>query len=233
MTAGRILVGSFGPPQFDRDSGSRRVMDLLDLLIEQRWNVTFVSANGLRIPRYAQALQRRGIHVVDGETQSIADLVITGCFDVALLVSWPVAELYLPVLRKLSPDTRVIVDSLDLQFLRDSRRVFQSVSGMGMLDEEFGRQLVAELNTYVAADAVLTVSSKETALLEDMSGNVATGCVVPDIENVPDSDVGVENRAGMLFVGSFRHMPNVYAVEHLCREIVPRLDPPLLAAHPI
>jgi len=91
MTAGRILVGSFGPPQFDRDSGSRRVMDLLDLLIEQRWNVTFASANGLRIPRYAQALQRRGIHVVDGETQSIADLVITGGFDVALLVSWPVA----------------------------------------------------------------------------------------------------------------------------------------------
>jgi glycosyltransferase involved in cell wall biosynthesis len=233
MSTGRILVGSFGPPQFDRDSGSRRVLDLLDLLIEQRWNVTFASANGLRIPRYAHALQRRGIHVVDGETQSVADLVITGGFDIALLVSWPVAELYLPLLRRLSPDTRVIVDSLDLQFLRDSRRVFQSVSGMGLLDEEFGRQLVAELNTYVAADAVLTVSDKEATLLADVSGNAATGRVVPDIENVPDSEVGVADRAGMLFVGSFRHMPNVYAVEHLCREIVPRLDPQLLAEHPI
>jgi hypothetical protein len=77
------------------------------------------------------------------------------------------------------------------------------------------------------------VSEKEAALLADVSGNAATGCVVPDIENVPDSEVGVTDRAGMLFVGSFRHMPNVYAVEHLCREIVPRLDPQLLAAHPI
>ncbi len=233
MTGGRILVGSFGPPQFDRDSGSRRVMDLLELLVEQRWHVTFVSANGLRKPRYAQALQRQGIHVVDGETQSVGDLVITGRFDVALLVSWPVGELYLPVLRKLSPETRVIVDSLDLQFLRDARRVFQSVSGMGVLDEEFGRQLVAELNTYVAADAVLTVSEKEAELLEDVSGKAATGCVIPDIESVPDIEVGLQDRAGMLFVGSFRHMPNVYAVEHLCREIVPRLSPELLGDHPI
>jgi glycosyltransferase involved in cell wall biosynthesis len=233
MTAGRILVGSFGPPQFDRDSGSRRVMDLLELLVEQRWHVTFVSANGLRKPRYAQALRRRGIHVVDGETQSVGDLVITGRFDIALLVSWPVGELYLPLLRKFSPETRVVVDSLDLQFLRDSRRVFQGVSGTGVLDDEFGRQLVAELNTYVAADAVLTVSEKEAALLEDVSGGAATGCVIPDIENVPDSEVDVHDRTGMLFVGSFRHMPNVGAVEYLCREIVPRLGPQLLADHPI
>ena len=117
MTGRKILVCSFGAPQFDRDSGSRRVMDLLELLVEQHWHVTFVSANGLRKPRYAEALQRRGIHVVDGETQSVEDLVLTGRFDLALLVSWPVGELYLPMLRRLSPETRVIVDSLDLQFL--------------------------------------------------------------------------------------------------------------------
>ena len=105
--------------------------------------------------------------------------------------------------------------------------------GTGALDEEFGRQLVAELNTYVAADAVLTVSEKEAALLEDVSGKAATGRVIPDIESVPDDDVGLRDRSGMLFVGSFRHMPNVYAVEHLCREIVPRLRPELLIDHPI
>ena len=32
-----------------------------------------------------------------------------------------------------------------------------------MVDDEFGRQLVAELNVYVAADAVLTVSEKEAS----------------------------------------------------------------------
>src|SRR4029077_18417684 len=74
---------------------------------------------------------------------------------------------------------------------------------------------------------------KEAALVEDVSGSAATGCVIPDIENVPEFDVGVDDRAGVLFVGSFRHMPNSFAVEYLCRTIVPRLDPELLAAHPI
>src|SRR5262249_10584399 len=34
-------------------------------------------------------------------------------------------------------------------------------------------------------------------------------------------------------VGNFRHAPNVGAVEFLCREIIPRVDPALLAEHPL
>ncbi len=37
----------------------------------------------------------------------------------------------------------------------------------------------------------------------------------------------------MVFVGNFRHLPNVEAVEHLCHAVVPRLDPDLLAQHPV
>jgi hypothetical protein len=40
-------------------------------------------------------------------------------------------------------------------------------------------------------------------------------------------------RRGILFVGNFRHPPNSEAVEYLCQEIVPRLDPALLAEHPV
>ena len=37
----------------------------------------------------------------------------------------------------------------------------------------------------------------------------------------------------MFFVGNFRHLPNGEAVEYLCRDVLPRLDPDLLAAHPL
>lgn len=37
----------------------------------------------------------------------------------------------------------------------------------------------------------------------------------------------------MLSVGSFQHLPNVGAVEYLCKEILPRLDPSLVAEHPV
>ena len=36
-----------------------------------------------------------------------------------------------------------------------------------------------------------------------------------------------------MFVGNFRHLPNIEAVGYLCREILPRLDAELLAAHPV
>ena len=50
---------------------------------------------------------------------------------------------------------------------------------------------------------------------------------------VPRSAVPFDERQGMLFVGNFRHLPNGEAVEYLCREILPRLDPDLLAEHPL
>jgi glycosyltransferase involved in cell wall biosynthesis len=231
--ARRALVASHAPPLFDRDSGSRRVMDLIELLVEDGWHVTFVSTNGIRHPRYATELQRRGVHVVNGQEDGVEDLLVVGGFDLALLVSWPVAELYLPLVRTLSPQTRVVVDTVDLQFLRDARRVFQAVGHARLLDDEFGRQFVAELNTYAAADAVLTVSLKEAAVVADITGRNTLAHVVPDIEDEPKRSVRLAARSGMLFVGSFRHTPNVHAVEYLCREIVPRLDPQLLALHPL
>src|ERR1700722_13913390 len=101
----RALVGSFAPPLFDRDSGSRRGMDLIELLIEDDWRVTFVAANRLRIPPYVRAPEERGVHVVDGTLHRVDDLVLTGQFGLAILVSWPVAEFYLHLLRRLSPET--------------------------------------------------------------------------------------------------------------------------------
>jgi hypothetical protein len=40
-------------------------------------------------------------------------------------------------------------------------------------------------------------------------------------------------RKGVLFVGNFRHPPNVDAAEYLCKDILPRLDPVLLTEHPV
>src|SRR4030095_6933815 len=43
----------------------------------------------------------------------------------------------------------------------------------------------------------------------------------------------LRDRAGIVFVGSFRHLPNVDALEFFCSDIVPLLDDELLDRHPI
>ena len=45
--------------------------------------------------------------------------------------------------------------------------------------------------------------------------------------------IPLEERRGMYFVGNFRHLPNREAVEHLCNDVLPLLDPDLLARHPL
>ena len=234
MTQRRILVCSYAPPQFDRDSGSRRLSQFMELLIEAGWSVTFLSY--LRgEDRYADALRRRGVLVADLSYDDHEDLISAGEFDVALLAYWPVAEHFLPLVRRASPATRVIVDTIDFHFLRDARHRFSSVGdggGPGLLDAEHGEEAVAELNTYALADLILTVSQSEAALLDSFLESTTPIRAVPLGEEV-GAAASPEDRRGILFVGSFRHAPNLDAVTHLCRDIVPHLDFGLLVDHPV
>ena len=102
-----------------------------------------------------------------------------------------------------------------------------------MLDADYGAQTASELNVYAAADGVLTVSDEEARLVNGLLAGATLAHWVPDAEDLPRSRVPLPERAGILFVGSFRHAPNLDALEYLCGEIVPLLDDSLLEPHPI
>ena len=84
-----------------------------------------------------------------------------------------------------------------------------------------------------SSDAVLTVSAKEAALINDLTGSSDLALHLPDTEELPRSAVRIRQRRGILFLGNFLHAPNRDAAAYLCQEIVPRLDPELLAEHEI
>src|SRR5205085_3279039 len=67
----------------------------------------------------------------------------------------------------------------------------------------------------------------------DLTGDPSLGWWVPVTLGEQRSIIPFSGRAGVLFVGNFQHRPNVDAVEHLCAEIVPLVDPDLLARHPM
>src|SRR6516225_3305179 len=93
MSAGRALVISPRLPEFDRESGLLRVMHM----IEQRGVETYAPI--------------RSIDAIREPSE----------FKLAIIVFWHVAERLLPELRRAAPSARVIVDSVDLHFLRDMR----------------------------------------------------------------------------------------------------------------
>lgn len=232
----RVLVGTAFPPEPDCDSGSRRLWDLMRLLQREGWAVTLFFSGQERDPRYIQLLQQRGIAVFGGKHVKLECLLKAGHFDIAALISWPVAEICLPAIRRLSPNTRILVDSVDLHFLRHARQSFVAKSTQeapAQLDARFGNDLTRELNVYAAADGVLTVSEREANLLRDLIPQPGLVHVWPDIEQPTLSPAPWSARRGILFTGSFRHAPNLDALEFLCREVIPRLSSELTAAHPL
>jgi len=223
-------------PEFDRESGSRRIHDLLIFLRDAGWAVTFVAQRAPDGERYRRLLQQAGIATFVG-FDDVTDLIMSGGhYDLALFEFWNIAEQHLAFIRRASPQTRVVVDSIDLHFVRHARRVFLPTTpgGQGgLLDNAYGAEMVRELNIYAASDAVLAVSEKEAGMINDLLGDSNAARCVPDCEEFAASPVPCAERKGILFLGSFRHTPNIDAIDFFCRQVAPLVDPRVLEADPL
>lgn len=236
MSGRRVLVGAPSLPAYDREAGWQRVHDFVGILLEQGWSVVYVAKN--RAPgdeRYARPLRQAGVAVFHADEVDMASLVAAGRFDLALFAFWHIGELWLPLVRRLSPATRIVVDSIDLHFVRHARQRLGGPGGGRPLDAEYASQSVREINTYVAADAVLAVSDAEAGFLNQLVGSDDLARVVDQMvpEAPPAPDPVLHERRGMLFVGNFRHPPNIEAAAFMFEEVVPRLSPSVLEAHPV
>ncbi|MGI9604126.1 MAG: glycosyltransferase [Acidimicrobiales bacterium] len=217
-------------PAFDRDSGSQDIDNTIRFLLDDGWTVTFVSQEdeATAEQRHAERLRQMGIATYSG-LDAVTRVTRSGAIDLAIIAFWEPAETVIPVIREQSPSTRIIVNSMDVHFLRHARGAFGQHSD---LDHDYGDQTTRELNAYNAADAVIAVSEKERTLLGEFLGNDRV-FTLPLAESIERSAVPLADRRGMFFVGNFRHVPNREAIEFLCGEVLPLLDPALLEAHPL
>lgn len=230
MTRRRALVVHTRMPAPDRDSGSQDIDNTIRVLLDEGWSVTFLSREeeGVAETRHADRLRRLGVATYAGFSWA-EEVLRTGGFDIAVIGFWDPAAALLPLIHRHAPRTRVIVNSMDVHFLRLARLAFSQGRS---LDATFGDAAARELSTYALADAVLAVSDKERDLLADFLGadRVFTLSLAEDVRRSPHP---LEERRGLVFVGNFRHVPNQEAAEHLSHEVLPLLDPELLARHPL
>src|SRR5262249_50453870 len=86
---------------------------------------------------------------------------------------------------------------------------------------------------YAAADCVLSVSHAEAELIGSLVNDRGLVHRVPDSERSDAAPATFEQRAGMLFVGSFNHPPNADAVRYVCQEILPLVSEDVRREHPL
>lgn len=234
LDARRVLICAPVLPEFDRESGSRRFLHFIDMFQKLGWEVSLLIQNPINGQRYISMLQQRGVAVFSGDPHfNYPEILLrAGQFDLVLTIFWEFAEFFNRHVRLNLPAAQLAVDTIDLHFIRYARDGFLNNPDDG-LDLSYGERFTRELNAYHASDAVITVSDKEAQWVNDFLTDKRNAYCVPDSEYLDRSPVPFKERRGMLFMGNFRHPPNVQAYYHLINEIVPRLDPALLEKHPI
>jgi len=217
--AGHVLVVDHQVPTFDQDAGSLRMFELLKILVEMKYAVTFIPHNKWNEPKYTHALEEIGIEVLHGhvDVTNVIEQLSTN-LSLAILSRPNVAWGLLPTLRELSQNTKIIYDTVDLHFLREQRRAeLDSNTEASRLSNHFHE---LELWLTNASDATFVVSDVERSLLLQELPDASIH-VIPTIHREQHPGKKFAERDGILFVGGFNHPPNRDAVEWLTQDILP------------
>jgi GT2 family glycosyltransferase/SAM-dependent methyltransferase len=225
-----VLVIDFRVPTWNHDSGSLRMLNIVQALIGLGARVTLMPDNFAPLQPYTRALQRMGVEVFYGALDINAELATIGPKLGGAILSRPhVASRWLDTIREYAPSAIVAYDTVDLHWLRETRRSgldspssgAASTNGSGHSigpKAEALRQI--ELAMIRATDATLVVSASEQAQVERDVPR-ANVLVVPNVHQIESLVAPPEDRSGILFVGGFEHPPNTGAALRLVKEVMP------------
>ena len=223
---GIVLVADHQVPRTDEDSGSVRMGRLFEVLVGLGERVVFFPLNRALPDKYTKPLHAMGVTVIGEEWHQQAFLEEAGpSIKLAVLSRPHVAWQLLEQLRGLSPDCRIAYDTVDLHFLRLERQA-ELAARAG--DEEQAASLrrrsqvsrELELSLARTTDVTLTVSEVERDLLARMVPSARVE-VLSNVHIVDSAEAVPDGRSGVLFVGSFHHVPNQDAARWLATEIMP------------
>ena len=217
-----ILVIDSYMPTYDKESGSRRLFELLKMFKALNYHVIFAADNGFKDEPYTSVLQSLQIEVLytqQGYGRSITEQIEDrlSIIDIAWICRPELNQKYTPLIRS-QKDIKVVYDTIDLHYLR-LKRAWDLNPDRSKAAEWVDMQAL-ELKMAHSADLTVTVSPTEQALLE--SQGVSNVTVVPNVHTTYlDSVPNFNERSGILFIGSYNHTPNIDAVIWLCQEIMP------------
>lgn len=228
-----VIIVDTKVPEFDKDSGSRRLTEIIKLLIANKIGV-FLLADFKEYrfaTNYVQYFKDLGVVVYEPSINNSGKLITKNDFLKQVLpfanFAWlhrpEIFEKYYPIVKKNKPDLKIFFDMVDFHYLRFKREYELTANPDIMKNAD--KYLKLELDNCQKADKIIVISDIEKETLKDFykedSKIVSIGNIHQYIEN--KNSVSFEDRKDLLFIGGFDHKPNVDAVQYLSNEIMPLL----------
>lgn len=215
-----VLIVDHSVPKWDKDSGSFRMWQIIKLFIGLGWSITFFPNNLSGLEPYTSDLHKLGVKVIYGATTfGLFIKERSNQFDLIVLCRPGVSVDKIDSIRHFSPKSKVVYDTVDLHYVREERRSAIEHSEEARLAAE--RYKVIEIYLAKAADITLVVTEEERQRLLDIDPKLHVS-VIPNIHPVPEQRFrDFETRSGLLFLGGYKHRPNVDCVKWFVGEIWP------------
>jgi len=207
-------------PEYDKDSGSLRTYEYIQVLVQLGHKVVFWPDNRFRSLPYTEDLQQLGVEVNYGEFDFEDYIKMYGRFFHIAFLSRPyVAIKYLNIIKR-NTNIYVIYDTVDLGFIRDKR--LAELQGNSCSLENANSLKKTELYLASESDMVIVVSNleKEILLNENKKLNVH---VIPHVHRISSSIPGYEERDNIIFIGGFMHPPNEDGILWFDHKIFPKI----------
>ena len=213
-------------PLFDRHSGDLRLFTILNIL-SKSYEITYFAKNwanyavdrSVETDRYVYSLKNLGINVYYGGSKSIKSILDADVYKAAFMEFYHIAEVYLPRVKIMQPSCYVIVDTVDVHYLRLRRKYDLTKDANDLTLADTTKQ--EEISIYSQADLVLTVTEEDAKNLMNENPKMAVR-ILPNVHEVIPPK-GTKERNEIVFVGGFNHPPNVDAMIYFCEDILPRI----------
>lgn len=208
-------------PDPTRDAGSQQLYNIMRLLRDMGWRVTFMADNRQSSDKEIRTLGRLGVETLcKPHSPSLLEwLKREGkSLQAVMLCRYYVADAHLALIKQLAPGATLLYDTVDLHFLREQRAAEHT--GNASLVRQASASKQREYALIRACDATFVVSTVEQELLlRDLPG--ANVLLLPNMHDVKGSQRPFDERRDVVFVGGFGHPPNEDAVRWLVSEIWP------------
>lgn len=210
----RILVCDENEPAFDRHAGGARMHGVLKLLVD-RADIWFTALRPHDDPRYKHELVKSGIHILP--LRRFRYGVRTLGFRAAVVSRVEVGGELIHIIRRYSPATKVIFDTVDIASVRLARE--SEVTGDARLERSAIEARRVEERLASDADEVWCVTDADASHIHGLA-DVKRIRIIPTIHTPRPSPPPFDDRVGLLFVGGL-HRPNADAVRYFAGEIMP------------
>jgi glycosyltransferase involved in cell wall biosynthesis len=213
----------------NRDGGSLRMFNLLQIFRGLDFDVSFVPSFPRSFPPFADTLREDTARVdaagiglpaagatVDEYLRRAGHLA-----DVILLSGAFVAARHLAAVRSFASDAVYLFDTIDLHFLREYRAA--KLTGNVPRLQSALKLKRTELAIARAVDATLVVSDREKDVLEREDPRIRAW-VVPSVQDVAPTPAGLAHRRDLLFLGAYSFEPNVDAMVFFVRDVWPEVQ---------